>query len=1095
MPLRHFIRPAASLSASIAVLLLCTSLVPSPARAAWTPTGQAAATGDWAQNSPAIASDAAGGGIVVFRDRRGADYDIYAQRLDASGTPLWTANGASVCTATGDQQNPGIVGDGAGGAFLFWEDRRAGFASDIYAQHLDGAGVPQWSADGAPVAVVTQVQRTPVGASDGAGGVIIAWADRRAVGYDIYVQRLDATGAPQWALNGVNICSATGTQQTPLIVADGAGGAWVAWQDARSSGTHYYAQRVDASGTALYTADGIPVCVASGSRSGLAISPVPGGGVALAWRDTRNGLGELFVQSVDGTGAVAWATDGVSIASTVNSTVSLAADGAFQYVVWDDTRDPGETQIYAQRIDATGATVWGADVPVCTAPGSQSDPLAAVDGSGRLVAVWRDARNPGTDIYAQIVSAAGATVAAADGVPLCAFPDFRQSLVMALGPSGEILAGWDDRRDDSAGDVYVIRVDTTTMPDAYTVTSTADSGPGSLRQALLDANATPGLDRISFAIPGPGPHVIQPLAPLPAITAPVVIDGYSQEGSAFGNALAGVPGVSTIAIDLDGSLAGGVGLDVSAPGTTIRGLAVRGFAGSGIRFTGASGSAVEGCYVGTDATGLAVFGNGGDGVEASAAGGIHVGSQLLGGRNVIAGNSGDGVRMTDVAGVHVAGNHIGLDDDGGALGNGGAGVHVAGLSSDVQIGLTSSVPTSNLAIPVGGNAIRSNGDDGVRIEATVTPPVLVSGNGIDANAALGIDTAEDGVTGASAAPAFTAAPMLTRAYQNTSSQVEVDGTVSGPPNTTVTVQLFASPVCDDSGSGEGASYVAYFSQALDGTGSAAFSRSIYISEPQTGPAAPGSQMAAIAIVPGGATSEFSPCMTITNTAPGTGSMVTVSDPATGTSADLTFDDAGAGGVTSLEVTDTAPAVPAGFEIGDPPVFYDVTTTAPFSGNVEVCLHYDETAIGIPETDLVLLHYDAGTAMWEDVTTSVDDLSNVICGNLTSLSPFVVARAPVTGVDDGGAPVRLAFGPATPNPLRTATAFVLEMPAKDVVDVRMFDLHGRVVRTLAAGTLEAGRHVLTWRGLGDGGKRLPAGIYFARASVGGRSFVRRVIRLQ
>ena len=76
-----------------------------------------------------------------------------------------------------------------------------------------------------------------------------------------------------------------------------------------------------------------------------------------------------------------------------------------------------------------------------------------------------------------------------------------------------------------------------------TVTTTADSGPGSLREALVWANANPGLDTIDFAIPGTGPFTIQLLSPLPAITDPVEIDGYTQFG-ATRNALQ---------VELDGS--------------------------------------------------------------------------------------------------------------------------------------------------------------------------------------------------------------------------------------------------------------------------------------------------------------------------------------------------------------------------------------------------------------------------------------------------------------------------------------------------------------------------------------------------------------
>ncbi len=63
------------------------------------------------------------------------------------------------------------------------------------------------------------------------------------------------------------------------------------------------------------------------------------------------------------------------------------------------------------------------------------------------------------------------------------------------------------------------------------VTTTDDSGPGSLRQAILDANANPGTDTITFNIPGAGPHTIAPLTALPEITDPVIIDGTTQPGA------------------------------------------------------------------------------------------------------------------------------------------------------------------------------------------------------------------------------------------------------------------------------------------------------------------------------------------------------------------------------------------------------------------------------------------------------------------------------------------------------------------------------------------------------------------------------------
>ena len=67
--------------------------------------------------------------------------------------------------------------------------------------------------------------------------------------------------------------------------------------------------------------------------------------------------------------------------------------------------------------------------------------------------------------------------------------------------------------------------------DTYTVTSTGDNGAGTLRQAILDANAHPGSDDIHFAITGSEVHTIAPASPLPAMTGPGTIDGYTQTGA------------------------------------------------------------------------------------------------------------------------------------------------------------------------------------------------------------------------------------------------------------------------------------------------------------------------------------------------------------------------------------------------------------------------------------------------------------------------------------------------------------------------------------------------------------------------------------
>lgn len=193
------------------------------------------------------------------------------------------------------------------------------------------------------------------------------------------------------------------------------------------------------------------------------------------------------------------------------------------------------------------------------------------------------------------------------------------------------------------------------------VTTTADSGPGSLRDAIETANSTPGPDTITFNIPGSGVQTIQPLSALPTITDPVVIDGSSQPGYS-----------DSPLIELSGTSAGNTasGLTITGGGSTVRALTINRFQKYGMWISGAGGNAVEGCFIGTTADSLAPAGNGEGGLYVGLpnayAGGSpnnRVGGTAPGTRNVISGN-----RMRDIglygngtSGTVIQGNYIGLD--------------------------------------------------------------------------------------------------------------------------------------------------------------------------------------------------------------------------------------------------------------------------------------------------------------------------------------------------------------------------------------------------------------------------------------------------
>jgi hypothetical protein len=101
--------------------------------------------------------------------------------------------------------------------------------------------------------------------------------------------------------------------------------------------------------------------------------------------------------------------------------------------------------------------------------------------------------------------------------------------------------------------------------------------------------------------------------------------------------------------------------------------------------------------------------------------------------------------------------------------------------------------------------------------------------------------------------------------------------------------------------------------------------------------------------------------------------------------EVNFATVSGSGVTTLTTTQTAPELPAGFELGDPATFYDLTTTATYSGLITVCLDYT----GVTPAPTALLHYEGGA--WMDITTTNDPGTQTICGETTSLSPFAAVH--------------------------------------------------------------------------------------------------------
>lgn len=387
--------------------------------------------------------------------------------LQAQWSPDSTLNNP-ICTATDFQYDPCITDDGNGGAIIVWDDRRSGTGGtqhDIYSQRIDADGYTQWTEDGVQVCGASEDQTMPQTISDGSDGAIIIWEDRRNTGVDMYAQKINSTGVIQWAADGVPVCLATNQQFEPQIISDENGGAIIAWKDYRS-GLDYdiYAQHVDVNGNMLWTVDGVAICTAINEQSYHQIITDGSGGAFVAWQDKRSGAFDIYAQRIDINGNTLWQTNGVRVCTEANDqrNCQLISDGTGgAFIVWRDIRNALNEDIYAQRIDQDGNRLWDTSgVAVCQVSENQYSPQIISDLNGGAIICWEDYRLDGapSDIYAQRIDGNGNEIWTVDGVEICTADNMQNKPFIVNDESSGAIIVWQDHRKGTEDDVYAQRI-------------------------------------------------------------------------------------------------------------------------------------------------------------------------------------------------------------------------------------------------------------------------------------------------------------------------------------------------------------------------------------------------------------------------------------------------------------------------------------------------------------------------------------------------------------------------------------------------------------------------------------------------------------
>ncbi|MEI2751790.1 MAG: cadherin-like domain-containing protein [Nitrospira sp.] len=529
--------------------------------------------------------------------------------------------------------------------------------------------------------------------------------------------------------------------------------------------------------------------------NGATLTLARNGGAAA--EDVFSGSGTLSLTSgnviVSGTTIGTYTNSGGTLQLTLNaSATNTLVNSAMQQIAYSNSSDapPASAQINwtfsdgnsgsqgsGGALTATGSTIVTItainDAPTITSNGGGATASVSVaETEAAVTTVTSTDVDGGTAVYSILSAGSGGAADAAQ----FSIDSSTGALAFSLAPDFEAPT---DSNGDNVYEVTVqvadgnggfatqlIRVSVLDVANTLTVSTTADTNDSgitagtpahtvewlnahqgadgliSLREAIIAANNTPGLNVIGFGIAGTGTHTILVTAALPTITDAVVIDATTDDSvAANGNRPA-------IALDGGHSVAGsGLVLSASADGSTIRGLIIRGFNSHGIQIeAGSSGNTIAGNYIGSldfnGANAGAGAQNLGEGIAVFGDNNI-IGGVTAADRNIISGNAYAGISVSGEAadGNQILGNYIGLDAAGtGAIGN-RSGIWVSGGADATLIGGTTAAHRNVIAVTV---------NEGIGIVDTGTNDTIVQGNyiGTDATGTAAMGTGRSAVTAA-----------------------------------------------------------------------------------------------------------------------------------------------------------------------------------------------------------------------------------------------------------------------------------------------------------------------------------------------------------
>ena len=348
--------------------------------------------------------------IFVWSDTRYGSRNIFAQKVDSTGSLLWGTGGAAVTNLPGRQEDPVAITDGDGGAFIAWVDYRFDEEGDIFIQHINNQGNIMMDNNGEALARIDGKHLTINMCTDSLGGVFVTWQDKRNfLDDDIYGTHVSSSYEIIAPSSGVSIIQMNGNQGAKSLEYAGNNEATIIWSDTRSgSGNDIYCQKINMNMEKIFAEEGLEVSATSDLETTPRTTYMKNDTSFIIWQAGTENT-EIYFNLLTSDGLVY--TEPAQLCNYNSSKASprVKRNQLGQvFVQWTDYRNnPTEGSHFYQKISTGGNISWDENGIQLDSEGDDRHARFSAGGNGELFIYWERGTFPNVDIMYQAIQSEG----------------------------------------------------------------------------------------------------------------------------------------------------------------------------------------------------------------------------------------------------------------------------------------------------------------------------------------------------------------------------------------------------------------------------------------------------------------------------------------------------------------------------------------------------------------------------------------------------------------------------------------------------------------------------------------------------------------